>query len=277
MGSTYRRSGSRTVPPGVVAADSRVALTPADRVVGTSLTGGYCYRQVNFGGGSARIGRFRLLGRTPALRGSATSGPDAVRDVESRVRHARPRPRDRSGRPRVLHNVQAGINYGRPLSISRRTSFSFSTGSAIAVRDDLSNPDAAPATTARLTGNASLTHELGRTWTARATYRRGLTLPRRLRRRVLLHRQPERGRWRPGGAAPVAFSAHGGVVVRAAGPPGPEPADRVLGHGPGDLSRSAGSSASSHATSTTTTSSARTCPWTIAFRGRSSAMACASA
>jgi hypothetical protein len=154
---------------------SRLALT--QRLSrGTTLTGGYGYRQVNFRGEERGSGRFRDYGthygyaRLSHQRG-LTQYSTLNLGYGLRVSDRR----DRSGRPRVMHNVQAGISYGRPISLSRRTSFSFATGSTIAVRDDLSNPDAGATTRARLIGNASLVHELGRTWTARATYRRGLT------------------------------------------------------------------------------------------------------
>ncbi|CAN5349197.1 hypothetical protein BH23ACI1_BH23ACI1_32120 [soil metagenome] len=155
--------------------NSRVALT--QRLGrGTSLSGGWNYRQVNFRGEEQPGSRFRdysthaAFARLGYQRG-LTQYSSLNLGYGIRVSDRR----DRSGQPRMLHNVQAGINYGRPLSISRRTSFSFSTGSAIAVRENLSSPDGGRRTTARLTGNASLVHELGRTWTARATYRRGLT------------------------------------------------------------------------------------------------------
>lgn len=75
---------------------------------------------------------------------------------------------------REVHNINVGVSYSRALSFSRRTSFSFSTGSAMVVRDDLTVPDADPRARFRVIGNATLTHELGRTWTAQAAYARGL-------------------------------------------------------------------------------------------------------
>ncbi|MBA3884164.1 MAG: hypothetical protein H0X67_00345 [Acidobacteria bacterium] len=155
--------------------NSRVALT--QRLSrGTSLTGGWNYRHVNFRGEELTGSRFRDYGSHSGFaRLSYQRGLTQYSSLNLGYGIRVSDRNDRSGRPRVLHDIQAGIRYGRPLSISRRTSFSFSTGSAIAVREDLSNPDAGTTTTARLTGNASLVHELGRTWTARATYRRGLT------------------------------------------------------------------------------------------------------
>ena len=75
--------------------------------------------------------------------------------------------------PREAHDINVGVNYSRALSFSRRTSFSFGTGSAILVRDDLTVPGSDPRTHFRVLGNAALTHEIGRTWTAQAAYNRG--------------------------------------------------------------------------------------------------------
>ena len=84
--------------------------------------------------------------------------------------------RSRTGEPEFLHTVDAGVNYSRALSFSRRTSLSFGTGSAIAVSEPLDESDGQTAerrTRVRLTGQASLVHEMGRTWTANLTYSRG--------------------------------------------------------------------------------------------------------
>lgn len=84
---------------------------------------------------------------------------------------------DRDGvtsEPRVLHNVNAGVNYSRALSFSRRTSLRFGTGSAIVVTENLNRPEARSRTRVRLLGNADLVHEMGRSWTAQLSYARGL-------------------------------------------------------------------------------------------------------
>lgn len=60
--------------------------------------------------------------------------------------------------------IDAGVDFSRALSFSRRTSLSFSTGSAI-VSD-------AVTTRYDLVGNASLNHEIGRSWTAALAYSR---------------------------------------------------------------------------------------------------------
>ena len=59
-----------------------------------------------------------------------------------------------------------GVDYSRPLSLSRRTTFSFGTGSAVL--------DDGVETYFNVTGNASLSHQIGRTWEANVVYARGL-------------------------------------------------------------------------------------------------------
>jgi hypothetical protein len=80
-----------------------------------------------------------------------------------------------TGEPPILHHVTAGVSYSRALSFSRRTSVSFSTGSAVAMSDQLNRPEAASRAQLRVIGNAALIHDLGRTWTARVSYHRGFT------------------------------------------------------------------------------------------------------
>lgn len=82
--------------------------------------------------------------------------------------------RSRTGEPEVMHNVNAGVNYARALSFSRRTTLSFGTGTAIAANERQSTPGIDPRTRAHLTGHLALAHEMGRTWTATLTYTRGL-------------------------------------------------------------------------------------------------------
>jgi hypothetical protein len=140
-----------------------------------SLLGGYHYRQVDFRGESPSDSRFSDYGTHAGLARIAYSrGLTQYATLKLGYGIRVTDRRDRSGRPRTQHDVQAGIDYGRPLSFSRRTSLSFSTGSTIAVREDLSSPESDPTVRARLTGAASLVHELGRTWTARTSYQRGL-------------------------------------------------------------------------------------------------------
>jgi hypothetical protein len=64
----------------------------------------------------------------------------------------------------VVHNLDIGVDYSRPLSISRRTKLQFGTGSA-AMRD-------LDRTVYRITGNATLSYEFKRTWNAALNYKR---------------------------------------------------------------------------------------------------------
>ena len=77
-------------------------------------------------------------------------------------------------RPYRIHNIDAGIDYGRALSFSRRTHFSFSTGSAVVAADTEPIGNGGTDLFYRVIGSADLTHETGRTWTTRLSYRRGI-------------------------------------------------------------------------------------------------------
>jgi hypothetical protein len=76
---------------------------------------------------------------------------------------------------RAVHNIDAGVDYSRAISLSRRTMFAFSTGSAMQVSDRL-EAVSDPRTRFHFIGSARLIHEIGRTWTAAAAYRRSLNL-----------------------------------------------------------------------------------------------------
>jgi opacity protein-like surface antigen len=76
-------------------------------------------------------------------------------------------------RPQLLHNIDAGVHYGRALSFSRRTSVSFSTGSALLATGQSTVDRDGEGLRFAVTGGANLTHEMGRTWTAAIAYRRG--------------------------------------------------------------------------------------------------------
>lgn len=72
-----------------------------------------------------------------------------------------------------LHNIDAGIDYSRSLSLSRRTRFGFSTGSTLVVTDQAASGGARD-TRYQFIGSADLTREIGRTWTAQLAYRRSV-------------------------------------------------------------------------------------------------------
>jgi hypothetical protein len=96
-------------------------------------------------------------------------GRDAVLRLGYTYRHAEygtePRPSE--------HDIALGVDYDRPLSRSRRTRLAFSGGSSL-VEGPLPGvvPNAA-VKHLRATANVRLTHQMGRTWSARAAYRRG--------------------------------------------------------------------------------------------------------
>jgi hypothetical protein len=73
----------------------------------------------------------------------------------------------------VVQNIDVGVDYSKALSFARRTTFNFTTGTTM-----LANPSStlSPQAGRRyfdITGSASLDHEMGRTWSARLSYRRG--------------------------------------------------------------------------------------------------------
>jgi hypothetical protein len=73
--------------------------------------------------------------------------------------------------PTVVHDIDAGVDYHRPLSLTRRTRVDFSVGSTI-----VSSPESQSSDTTRqfrVVGTAALSHDMGRTWRARLSYNRG--------------------------------------------------------------------------------------------------------
>ena len=78
-----------------------------------------------------------------------------------------------SGRTTPIHDIDVGVDYGRALSLTRRTTVDFSSGSSIVTLPQSATGDAANQLTYRLTLDAGLTHEMGRTWRARVAYSRG--------------------------------------------------------------------------------------------------------
>ena len=72
----------------------------------------------------------------------------------------------------VQHNLDLGVDYDRPLSRSRRTRVGFSFGSAVIEAPFSDSPTAVNGTQIRATGDARLSHQIGRTWSLRAVYRR---------------------------------------------------------------------------------------------------------
>jgi hypothetical protein len=66
----------------------------------------------------------------------------------------------------TLHNIDIGGGYSRPLSFSRRTTVSFSGGTALSTTEENRH--------FRFIGDAAVHHEIGRTWYARGAYRQGV-------------------------------------------------------------------------------------------------------
>ena len=66
------------------------------------------------------------------------------------------------------HLIDAGVNYNRALSVSRRTRLFFATGTSA------SSTEPNGSLQYRATGAARLAHEIGRTWIASVSYERGL-------------------------------------------------------------------------------------------------------
>jgi hypothetical protein len=64
------------------------------------------------------------------------------------------------------YDIDVGLEYDRPISFSRRTTLRFSSGSSLVPQ--------AGRMYYRVTGNASLTHQIARTWTASLRYDRAL-------------------------------------------------------------------------------------------------------
>lgn len=79
----------------------------------------------------------------------------------------------------AFHNLDVGLNLNRALSLTRRTRFSFSTGTTMN-RSGVGAPTAVPGTptptltntTFNLIGQANLTHNIARSWNARLAYGR---------------------------------------------------------------------------------------------------------
>ncbi|HXH06106.1 MAG TPA: hypothetical protein VNI83_05885 [Vicinamibacterales bacterium] len=71
------------------------------------------------------------------------------------------------------HDLDAGIDYNRPLSRSRRTRLALGFGSTVIEGPPFGSPSAVVVRQYRARAHAGLTHHMGRTWTLGAVYRRG--------------------------------------------------------------------------------------------------------
>ena len=97
----------------------------------------------------------------------AAADPLHVAPDGAHVSLRRHRVRADGGRP-LTHDIDLGVDYARPLSLSRRTKLSFGSGSAVTPHNG--------GVAFNLTGNAMLTRQIGRTWQARVGVTRDVQL-----------------------------------------------------------------------------------------------------
>jgi len=76
-----------------------------------------------------------------------------------------------AGSSHGLNTVDAGVSYNKAFSVTRRTTFGFSTGSTILTRP-ASGTGRLLGRRVFLTGRADLDHQIGQTWSAQLSYRR---------------------------------------------------------------------------------------------------------
>jgi hypothetical protein len=75
-------------------------------------------------------------------------------------------------RPAAVHDIDVGVDYKRPLSLTRRTTVDFGVGSSIVNMPAVASTDSS--LQYRVVGDLGLTHQMGRTWSARVAYNRGV-------------------------------------------------------------------------------------------------------
>jgi hypothetical protein len=71
------------------------------------------------------------------------------------------------------HDLDLGVDYGRTVNVTRRTTFGFRTGSSMTTRRDQPVSLDSRDTYLRMIGAADLNHRMGRTWQAHLGYERG--------------------------------------------------------------------------------------------------------
>jgi hypothetical protein len=135
----------------------------------STLTGGYSYQLSTYDNSAAFVGPFqfdvfatghsRFTNQTGSLR--FNRGVTSHFSWHLGYAYSEARFRGDSRRFRT-HILDSGVDYARALSITRRTTFSFSTGAIAAEQDDFRRYDVA--------ATATLGREIGRTWNASATY-----------------------------------------------------------------------------------------------------------
>ena len=73
----------------------------------------------------------------------------------------------------TVHDLDTGIDYARPLSLSRRTQLDFNVGSSIVSRPDDAT-ESQQDLQYQIVGGATLNHQIGRTWRAQLAFNRGV-------------------------------------------------------------------------------------------------------
>jgi hypothetical protein len=117
---------------------------------GIALRAGYAYRTGNFANTGGRVQD------TPGPLGPGDPGPIVPGDANS----------DQLEGTAEAHEIDLGVNYARQLSFSRRTTFSFSTGSTLFEVQGRRN--------FTIVGDATLRHQFGRNWLSSIAYNRGV-------------------------------------------------------------------------------------------------------
>jgi hypothetical protein len=154
---------------------SAVILTQQLGSRNTSVSAGYLYRVVNMLDDVIVGDRYHdYHTQTGLLRINHTQPLNAHAQLQLGYGIRVTDGRSGTGEPRIMQTVDIGVNYARPLSLSRRTTLTFSTGTAILDGERLDDGAGDTRPRFRLVGNASLVREMGRTWTAHAGYARAV-------------------------------------------------------------------------------------------------------
>jgi hypothetical protein len=152
-----------------------------DRRSYTSSTSGRISRSVSrrgtldFAGGYRRTtftGQAALASNLTTYNAGSHLGYRVGRDATLRLGYDFRQAEYGTGRRPAQHDIGLGVDYDRPLSRSRRTRLGFNFGSSLLEGPSPLQPGDS-AKQLRAVGNVLLTHQIGRTWSARAAYRRG--------------------------------------------------------------------------------------------------------
>jgi hypothetical protein len=170
-----------TVLPGAVPANSNLGpFNPFDNTLGGPVES-YRNESADVGGGYDLTRRVSISARYGFWRSRATAAAYNYGTHEANTRaHVRlarnlgmyvgyrvgwSNPSDTSVFPSfTTQNVDFGLDFGKALSLTRKTTVSFGTGTSAVTDGNYS--------TITLTGNARLNYEIGRTWFASAAYMR---------------------------------------------------------------------------------------------------------